>query len=107
MNTTHKKCIFHVCVYSDPGGQIPSKLNRCVCLANIIKNAKFRRYNVFYALRNLHFHVATEKPGRAYDSGMHPRAVSDQILVIAMHTVAIKFIMSLLRNHVVYLSYKH
>jgi len=98
MKTSYKKCIIHVCVKRP----LASKLSRCVWVANIIRFAKFHRYNVFGALRSLNVHVAL-LPQRSLAvfmtySGMRSRAVSDQIIVIAMHIVAMKFIMSLFRK---------
>jgi len=43
-----------------PSGRIPTKLGACVRLPNLIKRAKYLRYNLrgFGAVRCLSFHVA-------------------------------------------------
>jgi len=51
---------------ANPSGRIPTKLGICVRLTDIIKRAKFHRYNLrgFGAVRCWNFHVAIGNRGR-------------------------------------------
>jgi len=61
-----------------PSGQIPTKLGTCVCLPDVIKRAKFHRYNLrgFGAVRCWRFHVAVNQ-GRPWHSAKRYRAAGD------------------------------
>jgi len=79
---SHKKCIYisRMCG-ATPSGLISTKLGKCVQLTDVIKRAKFHRYNLrgFGAVRFWSFHVAIGNQGRPQHSAKRYRDAGDQI----------------------------